>query len=344
MSANRTADLEAIARSLVAAGKGILAVDESMGTIEKRLTGAGITPTDAKRRAYCELLLTTPKLGEFISGAILFDETLRQKAANGTPLIEALQLQGIIPGIKVDRGATPLAGFPNEKITVGLDGLRARLTEYAELGARFAKWRAVIAISSDLPTHACLVANAQALARYAALAQEAGLVPIVEPEILMDGEHSLERHGEVTEATLHLVFHALREQRVRLEAILLKTNMVLPGTENSTPASVAEVARATLECVRRAVPAAVPGIVFLSGGQSDEQATMHLNELNRAGPAPWQLSFSFGRALQSSALKAWSGKAENIPEAQRALCHRAECNSAARSGTYSGAMEQARMH
>jgi fructose-bisphosphate aldolase class I len=332
-------ELEVIARALVAPGKGILAADESFGTIEKRLKATGIAPTDENRRAYRELLLTTPALGEFISGVILFDETLRQKTADGTSLVAVLQRAGILPGIKVDRGAKPLAGFPHEKITEGLDGLRERLEEYAALGARFAKWRAVITISADTPTRTCLAANAHALARYAALSQEAGLVPIVEPEVLMDGDHTIERHGQVTEAMLHLVFEALCEHRVRLEAMLLKPNMVLPGTTCTVPATTQDIAAATLRGMKRAVPAAVPGIVFLSGGQSDQQATANLNALNLLGPPPWELSFSFGRALQSPALKAWAGKPENAGAAQRALHHRAKCNSAARSGSYSATME-----
>jgi fructose-bisphosphate aldolase class I len=342
-ASSRAQNLETTARALVAEGKGILAADESMGTIEKRLKGIGVAPTDDNRRAYREILLTTPGLGESISGVILFDETLRQKTRDGVPLSETLRRAGIIPGIKVDRGAKPFAGFPDEKVTEGLDGLRERLTEYIGLGARFAKWRAVISIVAEKPTRTCLAANAHALARYAAMCQEVGLVPIVEPEVLMDGDHSIERHREVTETAVHSVFHALREHRVQLEGMLLKPNMVLSGTQSPKPASVAEVAAATLECIRRTVPAAVPGIVFLSGGQSDEQATEHLNELNREYPgAPWQLSFSFGRALQSPALKAWAGKSENTEIAQRALYHRAKCNSAARSGNYSEEMEKQR--
>jgi fructose-bisphosphate aldolase class I len=340
ISTSGARDLEATARALVAPGKGILAADESMGTIAKRLKGAGIAVTDENRRAYREVLLTTTGLGEFISGVILFDETLRQKTAEGATLVSLLQRQGIIPGIKVDRGAKPLAGFLDEKITEGLDGLRDRLGEYVELGARFAKWRAVISIFPDKPTRTCLAANAHALARYAALSQEAGLVPIVEPEVLMDGDHTIARHGEVTEAMLQHVFQALHEHRVRLEAMLLKVNMFLSGTMCSKQSDTDEVAAATLAGMKRRVPAAVPGIVFLSGGQSDEQATANLNALNRLGGAPWELSFSYGRALQSPALKAWAGKSENASAAQRALHHRAKCNSAARSGSYSPAMEK----
>ena len=335
-------DLAATARALVAPRKGILAADESTGTIEKRLKAVGVAPTEENRRAYRELLCTTPGLGEFISGVILFDETIRQKAADGTPLVDKLKAAGIIPGIKVDRGAKPLANFPGDKITEGLDGLRERLAEYAKLGAGFAKWRSVISIGADTPSRFCLEANAHALARYAALSQEAGLVPIVEPEVLMDGAHSLERHAEVTEAAQRAVFRALAEHRVQLEATLLKPNMVLSGTESPAQAGIDAVAQTTLAAVRRTVPAAMPGIVFLSGGQSDRLATIHLNALNQlaSGPAPWQLSFSFGRALQSAALKAWSGKPANVAAAQRALLHRARCTSAARSGTYSEAMEK----
>ena len=342
MSTIEPGDLEATARTLVAPGKGILAADESMGTIAKRLKASGIEPSDENRRAYRELLLTTPALGEFISGVILFDETLRQSTADGRSLVAVLQAEGIIPGIKVDRGAKALAGFPDEKITEGLDGLRERLAEYAELGARFAKWRAVIAISPGKPTPTCLDANAHALARYAALCQESGLVPIVEPEVLMDGDHSIERHGEMTAAIQQRVFTALQEHRVRLEGILLKPNMVLSGTTCPQPSSADEVAAATLACLKRNVPAAVPGIVFLSGGQSDEQATANLNALNRQGGAPWELSFSFGRALQSTALKTWGGKPENTSLAQQALQQRAKRTSAARSGSYSPAMEKRR--
>ena len=328
--------LEQTARALVASGKGILAADESHGTIEKRFKAIGVESTEATRVAYRELLFTTPGLGEFISGVILFDETLRQKSAGGTPLVEVLKQQGIIPGIKVDKGAKALAGFPGEKITEGLDGLRERLAEYAKLGARFTKWRAVITIGPNIPTQTCLKANAHALARFAALSQEAGLVPIVEPEVLMDGEHTIERHFEVTEAALRHVFHALSEHRVRLEGVLLKPNMVLSGKDSAHQAAVAQVAEMTLRCMLRGVPAAVPGIVFLSGGQSDVAATQHLNALNQLSKTPWELSFSFGRALQAPALKAWKGLASNANAAQAALHQRARCNSAARFGNYSG--------
>lgn len=332
-------DLQAIALELVAPGKGILAADESGPTIEKRFKGIGVTSTEENRRAYRELLLTTAGLNAFISGVILYDETLRQQASDGTPFAEVLTRQGMIPGIKVDRGAKALAGFPVEKITEGLDGLRERLAEFAKLGARFTKWRAVIAIGTDMPTRACAEANAHALARFAALSQEAGLVPVVEPEVLMDGSHALERHYEVTELMLRLVFQALFEQRVRLEAMLLKVNMVLSGSTSLQQASVSEVASATLRCMQRTVPVAVPGIVFLSGGQSDLRATEHLNAMNQVGGVPWQLSFSYGRALQAPALKAWAGKSTQVAAAQRALLKRARCNSAARFGQYSADME-----
>jgi fructose-bisphosphate aldolase class I len=336
----RFTDIQTTARALVTAGKGILAADESAGTIEKRFKSIGVTSTDETRRTYRDLLFSTPGLGEFVSGVILFDETLRQKASDGTPLVEVLKGQGIIPGIKVDKGAKALAGFPGEKVTEGLDGLRERLAEYVKLGAKFTKWRAVITIGPGIPTRTCLQANAHGLARFAALSQEAGLAPIVEPEVLMDGDHAIERHFEVTEAALKCVFQELYEHRVPLEAMLLKPNMVLSGKDCSQQASVSEVAEMTLRCMRQAVPAAVPGLVFLSGGQSDVKATEHLNEMNRTDSAPWQLSFSFGRALQAPALKAWKGQTENGSAAQKALYHRARCNSAARFGKYASEMEQ----
>jgi fructose-bisphosphate aldolase, class I len=328
--------MENIARLLVARGKGILAADESHGTIEKRFKATGVESTEENRRVYREMLFTTPGLGESISGVILFDETLRQQAANGVALVEVLHGQGIIPGIKVDKGAKALAGFPGEKVTEGLDGLRERFAEYAKLGTQFTKWRAVIAIGPNIPTRTCLEANAHALARFAALSQEAGLVPIVEPEVLMDGDHTIERHFEVTEAALKHVFQALDGHRVRLEAMLLKPNMVLSGKESAEQAGVAQVAEMTLRCMLHGVPAAVPGIVFLSGGQTDVQATEHLNALNQLGKTPWELSFSFGRALQAPALKTWKGSPTNLKAAQSALHHRACCNSAARFGKYAG--------
>jgi fructose-bisphosphate aldolase class I len=331
--------MEATARALVARGKGILAADESTGTIEKRFKSVGVPCTAENRRAYRELLFTTPGLGEFISGVILYDETIRQKAADGTPLVDVLHRQGIVPGIKVDKGAKELAGFPGERITEGLDGLRERLAEYSGLGARFTKWRAVIAIGPSIPSDFSLRANAHALARFAALSQEAGLVPIVEPEVLMDGDHTIQRHGEATQRALRFVFDALAEHRVRLEEMLLKPNMVLAGSECPQQASVTESAEATVRRLKRTVPAAVPGLVFLSGGQSDTRATEHLNAMNQAGTGPWELSFSFGRALQAPALKAWAGNVKNILTAQTALIQRARCNGAARLGAYSAAME-----
>jgi fructose-bisphosphate aldolase class I len=333
-------NLTNIAKKLVAPGKGILAADESTGTIEKRLKSVDVVSTEENRRTYRELLFTTHGLSEFISGVILFDETLRQKTGDGVPFAKFLSDAGIIPGIKVDKGAKPLAHFPGEKITEGLDGLRERFAEYAELGAKFAKWRAVISIGEDIPKDFCLEANAHALARYAALAQEAGLVPIVEPEILMTGNHTIERCFEVTESMLEFLFDELFAHRVRLEELLLKPSMVISGTDCPKQAPVQQVAEATLLCLRETVPAAVPGIVFLSGGQSDELATAHLNAMNQIGHAPWELSFSFGRALQSPALKTWRGKPENFRAAQQALLHRARLNGAARFGNYSNEMEQ----
>jgi fructose-bisphosphate aldolase class I len=334
-----THDMESTAKALVAPGKGILAADESLTTIEKRFKVLGILSSEETRRGYRELLLTTPGIGEFISGVIFFDETIRQKAVDGTSFVEVLKRQDIIPGIKVDKGAKALAGFSGEKITEGLDGLRDRLTEYAQLGARFTKWRAVITIKPGIPSRTCLAANAHALARFAALSQEAGLVPIVEPEVLMDGDHTIERQYEVTEAMLHLVFTALFEHHVRLEAMLLKPNMVLSGQGCAQQAGIGQVAEMTLCCLKHAVPPAVPGIVFLSGGQSDVRATEHLNALNQAGTTPWELSFSYGRALQAPALKTWAGLAQNFQSGQRAFLHRARCNSAARFGKYSAALE-----
>ena len=335
------AKLEAVARTIVAPGKGILAADESAPTIEKRFKSIDVESTEENRRDYREMLFRTEGAEEFISGVILFDETIRQEGADGTRLVKLLEDRGVMPGIKVDSGAKQLAGSPAEKVTEGLDGLRGRLGEYRGLGAKFTKWRAVIAIGDDIPTDYCLDANAHALARYAALCVEAGLVPIVEPEVLMDGAHTLERCYEVTERTLRKVFAQLYDQHVPLEQILLKPNMVLSGSECPTQASVHEVAEATLRCFRNAVPAAVPGIVFLSGGQSDVLATAHLNEMNRLGGGPWEISFSYGRALQAPALKAWAGKVANRAAGQRAYYHRARCNSAARFGKYTAAMESA---
>ena len=334
-------DLNAIANAIVAPGKGILAADESHSTIQKRFESIDVESTEDSRRAYRQMLFTTPGVSDFISGVILFDETIRQKADDGAPLVQILTQQGIIPGIKVDKGAKALAGASNEKVTEGLDGLRDRLNEYHKLGARFTKWRAVIAIGDGIPSQYCIDANAHALARFAALSQEAGLVPIVEPEVLMDGDHTIDRCYEVTEATLHSVFNALYAQRVVLEASLLKPNMVLSGKDCPQQATPEEVAEATVRCFQRTVPAAVPGIVFLSGGQSNEIATANLNAMNAMDAAhPWQLSFSYGRALQEPPLKAWRGDAANVERAKQAFLHRAKCNGAARYGKYTPAMEQ----
>ncbi len=333
-------ELESVASSLVAPGKGILAADESAPTIEKRFKSINVPCTGENRRAYRELLFTTPGISEFISGVILFDETIRQKASDGTFFPEVLSRQGIVPGIKVDLGAKPLAGFPGDKITEGLDGLRERLSEYRGLGARFAKWRAVIAIGDGIPSAHCLKANVHALARYAALCQEAGLVPIVEPEVLMDGSHKIERCEEVTTAALCLLYEEMIGSRVALEGTLLKPNMVLSGKECTVQAGTAEIAGATLRVLRRTVPSAVPGIVFLSGGQSPEQATERLSAMNAAGRNPWELSFSYGRALQDPVLKAWKGEAANVPAAKKAFFHRARCNGAARNGKYNREMEK----
>jgi fructose-bisphosphate aldolase, class I len=332
-------ELEQTARALVAPGKGILAADESDGTIKKRFDSIGIESTEDTRRAYRDMLLTTEGAADHISGVILYDETIRQSALDGTPFPKLLEAQGVIPGIKVDRGAKDLANAPGEKITEGLDGLRERLAEYVQLGARFAKWRAVITIGDGIPSEYCLWTNAHALARYAALSQEAGLVPIVEPEVLMDGDHSIETSFDVTSRTLHAVFTELRDQRVHFEQMLLKPNMVLSGYHASGRAGVQEVAEQTLRCFRRHVPAAVPGMVFLSGGQTDEDATAHLNAMNAMGPHPWELSFSYGRALQAPALKAWAGEAANVASGQAAYLHRAKMNGLARSGSYSPEME-----
>jgi fructose-bisphosphate aldolase class I len=331
----QSAKLAETARALVADGKGILAADESSPTIKKRFDSIKIESTEASRRDYRHMLFTAPNIGRFISGVILFDETIRQEGSDGTPLVKVLQSNGVIPGIKVDKGAKPLAGHPGETVTEGLDGLRDRYEEYAKLGARFAKWRAVYRIGKDNPSAACIATNAHALARYAALAQEAGLVPIVEPEVLMDGDHTIDRCEEVTEAVLHAVFADLVQQGVALEGMLLKPNMVLSGQDCADQAAVDEVALRTVRCFRRAVPAAVPGIVFLSGGQSDELATLHLNAINKvAGGLPWKLSFSYGRALQAAPLGAWKGAAGNVAAGQEALIERARANSAAALGQY----------
>jgi fructose-bisphosphate aldolase class I len=335
------ASLSATAQALVAPGKGILAADESSGTIKKRFDSIGADSTEANRRAYREMLFTTKDIADYISGVILYDETIRQHASDGTPLVQLLEAQGIIPGIKVDLGAKPLALAEGETVTEGLDGLRERLAEYHELGARFAKWRATYSISDTLPSAYCIEVNADALARYAALCEEAGIVPIVEPEVLMDGDHTIERSFEVTSAVLDALYEALFVQRVRLDGTLLKPNMVMSGYSCPQQASVEEVAEATVRCFRSTVPAAVPGIVFLSGGQSDELATAHLDAMNKLGPHPWQLSFSYGRALQAPALKAWKGEPANVDAGRAAFSHRAKLNSAARSGSYTPDMEKA---
>jgi fructose-bisphosphate aldolase class I len=333
-------DLENTARLLVASGKGLLAADETPGTLTRRLDALEIESTPDSRRAYREMFFTTPAIGEFISGVIMQDETIRQKSSTGIALADLLAQQGIIPGIKVDNGAKPLAGSPGENITEGLDGLRERLKEYRDMGARFAKWRAVIAVSDTLPSATCVKVNAHALARYAALCQEQGVVPIVEPEVLMDGSHSIERCEEVTGSVLHEVFNALFDQKVSLEGMLLKPNMVISGIKCTRQAPVKEVALATVRCLRRHVPAAVPGIVFLSGGQNHLIAIEHLSAINQLDPPkPWKLSFSYGRALQDEALKAWQGKNENLKAGQRAFYHRAKCDSAAALGKYTRAME-----
>jgi len=335
-----SATLEQTAKALVAPGKGILAADESMPTIDKRFKPLGIENVEKNRQAYRQMLFGSPGFAEFISGVILFDETIRQKADDGTPFAEYLAKLGSIPGIKVDNGAKPLPNAPGESITEGLDGLRERLKEYKAMGARFAKWRAVITIGDGIPSRLCLRSNAEALARYATLCQEQDIVPIVEPEVIMDGEHSIERCYQVTHDTLVEVFSALHLHKVKLEGMLLKPNMVISGTKNKTQANVEEVARQTIDVFRRTVPAAVPGIVFLSGGQSDELATAHLSAINAMGPHPWEISFSYGRALQAPSIKAWAGKAGNVEAGQKAFHHRAKCNGAARYGRYTAAMEK----
>jgi len=336
-------DLESVAATLVADGKGILAADETVPTLTKRFDTLGIPSTEQSRRTYREMLFTAPGAAEFISGVIMQDETIRQKSSDGTPLAEVLSKQDILPGIKVDIGAKPLAGSPGETVTEGLDGLRDRLSEYHGMGARFAKWRAVIHITDALPSVVCVSANAHALARYAALCQEQDLVPIVEPEVLMDGSHSMGRCEEVTGTVLHAVFRALFEQGIALDRMLLKPNMVIAGKEWPHSASVQEVATATLRCLRRHVPAAVPGIVFLSGGQDDRVATVHLDAINRLPwPKPWRISFSYGRALQDHALEAWHGRDENLGAGRQALYQRARCNSAASLDRYTDEMEATR--
>ncbi len=333
--------MAATAAAMVAPGRGILAIDESGGTIKRRFDSIGIESNVESRRAYRDLLITAHGLSQFISGIILYDETIKQATRDGTPFPEVLKKNGILAGIKVDTGAKALAGAAGEQVTEGLDGLRERLAEYKKLGASFAKWRAVITLGAKLPSDYCIAANSHALARYAALCQEAGIVPIVEPEVLMDGSHSLERCFDVTENTLHALFDELHRQRVRAEHLVLKASMVIAGKDCLQQARVEQVADATVRCLKRTVPAAVPGIVFLSGGQKDELATAHLNAMNAAHPAlPWPLSFSYGRALQAPALKVWKGQAGNVPAAQQALYHRSKCNSAACFGRYQPEMEK----
>ena len=332
-----SSELEQTVKDLLAAPRGILAADESMKTMSSRLEKIGVDPTKENRAAYREVIGTAPGLGGYVSGMILFDETIRQTFADGTPFAEALAREGIIPGIKVDTGAKPMAFAPGETVTEGLDGLRERLAEYKEMGARFAKWRAVVNIGDGLPSACALTANSHALARYAALCQEAGIVPIVEPEVLMDGEHGIERCEEVTSETLRRVFDDLAGQRVAYEHMLLKPNMIVPGKKSGQQATPEEVAEATVRTFKRVVPAAVPGVVFLSGGQSPDEATANLNAINKLGPLPWRLSFSFGRALLDPALAAWAGDDANRDAAHEALLERARANAAASTGSYAGA-------
>jgi fructose-bisphosphate aldolase class I len=339
LTMNRT-ELARIANAMVAKNKGILAADESTGTIKKRFDSIKLESTEEHRRTYRELLFTAPGAAEYISGVIFYDETIRQKTKDGTPFPQYLSKLGIIPGIKVDTGAKPLAGFPNETITEGLDGLRERFIEYYKLGARFAKWRAVIDIAEGIPTPFAIQANAHALARYAALAQENDIVPIVEPEVLMDGAHSIERCEEVTDATLKAVFDALADHRVYLEGIVLKPNMVISGKKAANRASPEVVAESTVRCLKRHVPPAVPGIAFLSGGQSPEEATLHLSLMNKLGSLPWNLTFSYGRALQDTALKAWGGAAANFTAGQKEFAKRAKLNGLATTGRYTPDLEK----
>ena len=328
------------ARAMVAPGKGLLAADESAGTCKKRFDSVNVESTEENRRAYRELLFTTPGVGDYVSGVILFDETLRQKTKDGEPFAEYLKKNGILPGIKVDGGAHDMALHPGEKVTEGLDGLRKRLDEYFKLGARFAKWRAVITIGEKIPTWACLEANAHALARYSALCQEASIVPIVEPEVLLDGNHTIERCEVETEKMLATLFNELTWHKVSLEHVILKASMVVSGKENARQAPVQEVAERTMKVLKRTVPAALPGVVFLSGGQSDEAATAHLDAMNRMGAAPWPLTFSYSRALQNMALKTWRGSAANVKAAQAAFHHRAQMNSLAAKGQWKQELEK----
>src|SRR5690349_15100129 len=336
------AELNKVAEAMVAPGRGILAADESSGTIKKRFDAIGAECTADSRRDYREFLFRSAEtMSKYISGVILYDETIRQNAKDGTPLVKLIEKAGSLPGIKVDKGLKPLPFCPGEVITEGLDGLAERLAEYRGLGAKFAKWRAVIDIGSGIPSYNCIMANAHALGRYAALCQQEGIVPIVEPEVLMDGDHDIDRCYQVTCDTLHTVFNELYDQRVEFEDMLLKPNMIVPGKKNkSYPAKPEEVAERTIACFRTVVPAAVPGIVFLSGGQGDEEATANLNAMNKLGPHPWQLSFSYGRALQAPSLKAWKGDDANIGAGQSAYLHRARMNGLARSGEYTAAAEK----
>jgi fructose-bisphosphate aldolase class I len=335
---NRT-ELERIARAMTQKGKGILAADESSGTIKKRFDSIKLDSTEEHRRTYREMLFTAPGAEQWISGVIQYDETIRQKTKDGVPFPKYLTQHGMIPGIKVDSGAKPLAGFPGETITEGLDGLRERLIDYRNLGARFAKWRAVIDIGEGIPTRFAIEANAHALARYAALCQEEDIVPIVEPEVLMDGGHTIERCEQVTDEVLEEVFAQLHAHRIYLEGMVLKPNMVISGKRAPKRAGPQEVAEATVRCLKRHVPAAVPGIAFLSGGQSSEEATLHLSLMNALGPLPWQLTFSYGRALQDTALKAWGGSPSGLAGGQQQLSIRAKLNSLAAGGAYKSAME-----
>jgi fructose-bisphosphate aldolase class I len=328
------------ARAMVAAGKGLLAADESAGTCKKRFDSVAVECTEDNRRAYRELLFTTPDLPKFVSGVILFDETIRQKTKDGVGFAEYLAKNGILPGIKVDAGAQDMALHPGEKVTEGLDKLGPRMQEYFKLGARFAKWRAVITIGESIPSAACIEANAHALARYSAICQESSIVPVVEPEVLLDGNHTAERSEAVHQDTLEALFHALERHGVSLEHVILKASMVVSGKDNARQAGVAEVAERTLRVLKRTVPAALPGVVFLSGGQTDENATAHLDAMNRLGGAPWPLTFSYSRALQAMALKAWRGSAANVAAAQKALHHRARMNSFAAKGQWNAKLER----
>ena len=337
-----TQELQAIAQAIVVKSKGILAADESDSTIARRLESINVESTEDNRRAWRQLLFTANGSGDYISGVILFDETIRQSADTGQTFVDILNGEGIVPGIKVDKGARPLAGSPDETVTEGLDGLRERLEEYRELGAKFTKWRAVITIGENIPSSYCIDVNAHALGRFAALSQEAGLVPIVEPEVLMDGGHDIDRCFDVTESTLQRVFEELHRQRVALEGMLLKPNMVLSGTEAPNRAGPEQVAKATISCFKRTIPASMPGIIFLSGGQSDDEATVNLNAINQRvdSTTPWQLSFSYGRGLQATPLKVWSGDPAKVPQAQEAYLRRARVTSAARDGVYTPDMEK----